>query len=128
MPDASEAGWAVGATARRPSMRMSSNRPACAHQSPAGSILQRKPRMSSTSSGSSPLRIVPAASFAASSMVRALITGPYVSAESASWDVVAALNARKRSVETRDQLTPQEEQIARLARDGLSNPEIGAQL
>src|SRR6185312_16410183 len=36
--------------------------------------------------------------------------------------------ARKRSAETRDQLTPQEEQIARLARDALSNPEIGAQL
>jgi DNA-binding CsgD family transcriptional regulator/tetratricopeptide (TPR) repeat protein len=35
---------------------------------------------------------------------------------------------RKRTVETRDDLTAQERQIARLARDGLSNPAIGARL
>jgi len=42
--------------------------------------------------------------------------------------VATGEKARKRSPETREELTPQEEQIARLARDGLSNPEIGAQL
>jgi DNA-binding CsgD family transcriptional regulator len=36
--------------------------------------------------------------------------------------------ARKRAVATRPELTVQEAQIARLARDGLSNPEIGARL
>src|SRR5439155_4257671 len=36
--------------------------------------------------------------------------------------------ARKRSVETRDDLTAQEAQIARLAGGGLSNAEIGARL
>jgi DNA-binding CsgD family transcriptional regulator len=35
---------------------------------------------------------------------------------------------RRRTAETRDRLTPQELQISQLARDGLSNPEIGAHL
>jgi DNA-binding CsgD family transcriptional regulator len=35
---------------------------------------------------------------------------------------------RRRNADTRDELTAQEAQIARLARDGLSNPEIGSQL
>jgi DNA-binding CsgD family transcriptional regulator len=37
-------------------------------------------------------------------------------------------HVRKRSVETRKELTPQEAQIARLARDGLSNAKIGERL
>jgi DNA-binding CsgD family transcriptional regulator len=37
-------------------------------------------------------------------------------------------HARKRTVETRDELTPQETQISRLAADGATNQEIAAQL
>jgi DNA-binding CsgD family transcriptional regulator len=50
-------------------------------------------------------------------------------AERARRELVATgEKVRKRSPETREELTAQEEQIARLARDGLSNPEIRGQL
>jgi DNA-binding CsgD family transcriptional regulator len=50
-------------------------------------------------------------------------------AERARRELVATgETARSRTDDTRGVLTPQESQIARLARDGLSNPEIGAQL
>jgi DNA-binding CsgD family transcriptional regulator len=50
-------------------------------------------------------------------------------AERSSRELLASgETARKRSDDARAELTPQEAQIARLARDGLSNPEIGAQL
>ena len=50
-------------------------------------------------------------------------------AERAQHELVAAgAKPRKRPEEARDGLTPQEEQIARLARDGLTNAQIGAQL
>ena len=56
-------------------------------------------------------------------------TGMEAFAERARRELLATgQKVRKRAAETRDELTPQEDQIARLARDGLSNPEIGARL
>ncbi|QKW40245.1 helix-turn-helix transcriptional regulator [Actinomadura sp. NAK00032] len=43
-------------------------------------------------------------------------------------DASSSAAVRGRTAGTPDQLTPQEAQIAQLAREGLSNPEIAAQL
>ena len=58
-----------------------------------------------------------------------LAVGADAFAERARHELLATgEKVRSRRDDTRDELTPQEEQIARLARDGLTNPEIGAQL
>jgi DNA-binding CsgD family transcriptional regulator len=58
-----------------------------------------------------------------------LAMGAEAFAERARHELLATgEKVRSRTDDTRDELTPQEEQIARLAREGLTNPEIGAQL
>jgi DNA-binding CsgD family transcriptional regulator len=60
-------------------------------------------------------------------MLAAMGAGAF--AERAARELLATgETVRKRTVETVDQFTAQEALIARLARDGLSNPEIGSQL
>jgi ATP/maltotriose-dependent transcriptional regulator MalT len=55
--------------------------------------------------------------------------GMHAFAERARGELVTTgSKVRKRQLEARDELTAQELQIARMARDGLSNPEIGARL
>ncbi|MBO0873005.1 MAG: hypothetical protein J2P19_06390, partial [Pseudonocardia sp.] len=50
-------------------------------------------------------------------------------AERARRELIATgVHVRRREFEAGEQLTPQERQVARLAGDGLSNPEIGARL
>jgi len=55
--------------------------------------------------------------------------GMQACAERARGELLATgVTVRRRTADTSDQLTPQEAQIARLARSGMSNPEIAAQL
>jgi DNA-binding CsgD family transcriptional regulator len=55
--------------------------------------------------------------------------GAGVFAERARQELLATgAKVRRRRDEARDELTPQEEHIARLARDGRTNPQIGAEL
>jgi ATP/maltotriose-dependent transcriptional regulator MalT len=57
------------------------------------------------------------------------VIGMEAFAERASGELAAAgAKPRKRPLDAREELTPQEDQIARLARYGLTNAEIGAQM
>ena len=63
------------------------------------------------------------------------MTGPTSPSRSSPWPSsepragwATGETARKRTVETAVELTAQEAQVARLARDGLSNPQIAARL
>ncbi len=57
------------------------------------------------------------------------VMGAEAFAERARTELLATgEKVRKRDFATRNDLTPQEEHIARLARDGRSNAEIGAEL
>jgi DNA-binding CsgD family transcriptional regulator len=58
-----------------------------------------------------------------------MVIGMQAFAERARAEQVAAgAKPRPRRFEMHEELTPQEDQIARLARDGLTNAEIGGQL
>ena len=108
-----------GCTARRSS---GSPAPACVCRSPA--------RTSSTASGCAARTAAstPASSCAPHTTMLADM-GMEAFAERARRELLATgETVRKRSVETLDDLTPQEGQIARLAADGHTNPEIGARL
>jgi len=55
--------------------------------------------------------------------------GPEAFARRAERELLATgERARKRAVQTREDLAAREAQVARLARDGLPNPEVGARL
>jgi DNA-binding CsgD family transcriptional regulator len=57
------------------------------------------------------------------------VIGADAFAERARRELLATgVKVRKREVDIHNQLTPQEEHIVRLARDGRTNPEIGAEL
>jgi DNA-binding NarL/FixJ family response regulator len=85
--------------------------------------------VASSSSGSVRVRLARPVPGHGDQQLTVLVDDPQVSTSVASGRLAATGEAvRKRTVETSTELTVQEAQIARLARDGLSNLEIGAGL
>jgi DNA-binding CsgD family transcriptional regulator len=123
------AGCPPSTTSSRPPTRSSSGLDRCSTRSMARAAKQFSSTTASSSTRPSPSALTACWSSPTPWNVPIPPSSLDAFAERARKELQATgVKVRKRTVEARDDLTAQERQIARLARDRLSNPEIGARL